>query len=800
MLLTVKGRARAELAGLAGRVLRPSERPHLDVWADRHRVIAEGTSERAGPWRTDAAPYLRGIMRAIGDRAIRTVTVIKASQLGVTECLFNTLGYAADCDPGPMMFVYPSGKLAGDLAAERIHPSIMACPRLVARLRARTEDGRAGARNLKAQKVTFDRMVVWLVGSNSQSELEARAVRYLLLDEIDSEEYGLRALDLARERTKAYTAHKIVQVSKPSLAGRGIDDQYARSDQRRYELPCPHPACGAFFEPAFAHLRWEGPGNTPAERAARRMEARPADVERHAWLKCPHCGQRIESHHKSDMLARGLWLRKGEWAAPDRTIHGEAAGGAGGGPSDHAGFRLSSLHSPWLPWGYVARRYVEGGGPTREWVNGDMGQPWSPIGDKADIEDLRAVARASAGRTGPAGGYRMCAHDGREGRTVPEDVCVLVGGIDLQRDRAYVEIRGFSERGLGSCLLYCDVVECPIEDPLAMHRLDELVSPLGSPLLRPRLVHADGLPIPVSAWAVDSGEGRRTREVYAWAMRHPHVYATKGASSGETGYAAMAGPFELKLLPVESRGLVEPGAMLRSGDRARVDRDTQHVRFLLINTGYYKDFVLSRIKQAIEAAKVSTRGAGDDQPDHSNTTPAAVAAMPAAPGAALGAALGAAAMRWPIDTADEYFRQLTAEHLVRVLIKSGINAGRHKLAWQMRPGRSDNHFLDTCVMTHALADAIKVRGVTRERFLASRKFIASAKVGGVAQGGVAGGASGGPAAPQAAPSSEGRERGAAAERAGGVSAGGASAGGAGPRVITRAIGGSSGLAAGEWSV
>jgi len=63
--------------------------PELTVsdWADRYRRLSSEASAEPGAWRTDRAPYQRGIMDAISDPLIREVWVMKSAQVGWTELL-----------------------------------------------------------------------------------------------------------------------------------------------------------------------------------------------------------------------------------------------------------------------------------------------------------------------------------------------------------------------------------------------------------------------------------------------------------------------------------------------------------------------------------------------------------------------------------------------------------------------------------------------------------------------------------------------------------------------------------------
>jgi len=126
---------------------------------------------------------------------------------------------------------------------------------------------------------------------------------------------------------------------------------------------------------------------------------------------------------------------------------------------------------------------------------------------------------------------------------------------------------------------------------------------------------------------------------------------------------------------------------------------------LLINTHYWKDAVLARLS--------GERDERSERPDEyaestrePSTDPAVVKAtsvLPAVlPSAPVGQAPSASDVdRWifPRDMPGEYARQLTSEHLVRRMMQ-----GRPKYVWEMKPGMTDNHFLDCRIMNMAGAD------------------------------------------------------------------------------------------------
>jgi len=665
--------ARTLLQTVARAALTPRAAVTMDAWADEHRRIPERYGGRPGRWSTAYTPYLREIMRCLSDPGYDEVTLMKGSQIGGTEVITNALLYWVDVDPGPMMCVYPNADLARAFNTERLVPSIIASPRSRAHLRDSAHD-------VKGQQINFDRCSLFLVGSNSQAHLEMRSIRYVCLDETDNEEFGPEAAERARQRTKFFHGRsKIIDLSKPSYEHQGVHARYLAGDQRRYVVPCPF--CRRYQPLVWGQVRWEGG-----------RSADPDEVEHTAWYECERCRGRIENARKAWMLAMGRWVARGQVVEDDGSVVGTPAR-----QGRHASFQISTLYSPVAPFGYVAKVFLKNGAvATKEWANGELGEPWAPATQKVDAGEAREACTPVR-----LGGYRLVrplsagvltAEARRADRPrLPEGVLALVGAIDLQRDRAYALVRGFGERGMDSWLVWYGVLPCSSEQAggRGLAALDRLVD--GTLLF----AHpADGgTPMGVQAWVVDSGEGRRTVETYQWVMRWPRVFAGKGEMDLPLGK-----PWEHKDLRYDP----EPDEGVRPSRSARAGAGGQVVRFLRINTTAWKDRFMAGLKRR-RAENQAAAGSGA----------APVAGGGAGGGGMGGGGGGGGALYLPEDADDEYLRQITSEHQVPGRATVG---GAHKRVWTLRPGARDNHYLDCETMVAALADSLGVRTMTRAHF------------------------------------------------------------------------------------
>src|SRR3990172_13390734 len=104
---TAKRRASRLLGELGRSILAPPPILTVSEWADRYRVLSRESSPEPGQWRTERAPYQRGIMDAFSEPLIEQVIVMSSAQIGKTEVLNNVLGFFIDYDPAPVLVLQP---------------------------------------------------------------------------------------------------------------------------------------------------------------------------------------------------------------------------------------------------------------------------------------------------------------------------------------------------------------------------------------------------------------------------------------------------------------------------------------------------------------------------------------------------------------------------------------------------------------------------------------------------------------------------------------------------------------------
>jgi phage terminase large subunit GpA-like protein len=458
----------------AARGLRPDTALTVSEWADTYRILSSRSSSEPNLWRTSRTPYLREIMDALSaESPWLRVVFLKASQVGGTECALNWLGYIVHRSPGPVLLVQPTVDMAKRLSKQRIDSMIEASPELKSRVRDKRSRDSSNTQLAKE----FPGGLMVLTGANSAVGLRSMPVRYLFMDEVDAYPLDVGGegdpVELAIARTRTYPQRKIYAASSPTLREQSrIERMYAESDQRVYEVPCPH--CGQQQPLVFEQLRWKK-GNP---RAAR--------------YHCRACGLAIPESAKTRMLAAGVWRATAE------------------GNGSTAGFRLSSLYSPagWFSWSEAAEMYDKAGDNPRDlqvFHNTVLGESYAQAGETPD--ERRLYERRESYQIG----------------RVPKGAGVLTCGADVQRDRIECEVAAWGPRRESWSVDYRvfmgDTTQPKVWESVTALLDEEFPCEAGGALQIAKLAVDTGF-IPMS--------------VYRWVrqMQSPRVMAVHGVTSG----------------------------------------------------------------------------------------------------------------------------------------------------------------------------------------------------------------------------------------------------------------------------
>jgi phage terminase large subunit GpA-like protein len=260
-----------------------------------------------------------------------------------------------DTDPGPLMYVLPTIEVGESFCVDRIRPMLRDTPRL----RGLVSEPRAKDSSNTLRRMTFPGGFLVIAGANSAASLSARAIRVLLLDEIDR--YPLSAgaegdpIALAVARTTSFSNRKIVMVSTPSTKDVShIERELRHSTREHWYLSCP--ACGFMQVLSWDRIRFSD-----------------------CTHRCRECGAHNEKHR---------WLAsRGEWR-PHQT-HDKL-----GEPITTRGFYISGLFNPWCDWRTLVVEFVravranEAGdaSPLKAWRNLRMGELFEDLSEKVEVD------------------------------------------------------------------------------------------------------------------------------------------------------------------------------------------------------------------------------------------------------------------------------------------------------------------------------------------------------------------------------------------------------------------------------
>lgn len=347
----------AEYQKEAMRQLQPPENLTVSEWAEKYRMLDSKTSAMPGPWRNEKTPYLREIMDEFINYDTEEIIFCKPSQVGGTEAMQNMLGYVIQQDPSPTLIVYPTDTLAESISKNRLEPMIRASKPL-RKLYNENESSKL--------ELQFDGMYLSLNGANSPSALASKAIKYLFLDEVDkypgASKKEADPIRLARERTKTFTnQRKIYMTSTPTLQTGHIWQALQGADiEKHYFVPCPH--CGEYIELKFSNLRF--PSGDDLDNSER------ADM---AVYVCQECGCKITDQDRDNMI------RYGEWREVRRNTKA----------SKKVAFWINTLYSPFVRFSEIAKEFLDSkDNPDllQNFVNSWLAEPWEDTKLKTDAD------------------------------------------------------------------------------------------------------------------------------------------------------------------------------------------------------------------------------------------------------------------------------------------------------------------------------------------------------------------------------------------------------------------------------
>lgn len=445
----------------------------ISAWADEHRQVGSYSAD-PGQWVTAKTPYLREIMDVFREPGRTHVIFQKCSRIGGTEAGLNVVGYFIDHDPSPILIVQPTVDDAKDFSKEQLGPMLEE----TAPLRKRVHP--AGAKDAKntIQAKVFAGGGLYLVGANSPRGFRRRTARVVVLEEVDG--YPPSAgtegdqVKLAERRANTFQhRRKIYLNSTPTLKGLSrIEKEFAKSDQRRYFVPCPD--CGHEQHLIWKRIQWD--------------EGKPQT----AAYCCEGCGVLIPESAKFAMLTAGRWVATNP-----------------GHP--RAGFHINAIYSPWVRWAELAQEWIDAQGDAEKmqvFTNTALGETWEERGGGLDPDSMWANRREAY-------------------TAVPLGAGLLTAGIDVQHDRLEIIVRAWGQ-GEESWLVDRKIIPGDPTGDVVWELLDQY--------LLTEWPHASGKTLQVHTACIDCGDNYHAVLQYAGPRFSRRVFATKGASEPATPF------------------------------------------------------------------------------------------------------------------------------------------------------------------------------------------------------------------------------------------------------------------------
>jgi len=508
------------------RGMTPPPRLSVPDWADRYRFLAPEAGSTQGKWKTSKVEVARGLMLAVTEPGVHTITAMTCTQLLKTAFLENTFGRFAHLDPCPMLLLQPKDDAVEQFSKERIAPFIRVTP--VLRERVSTGTTRNSDETLKYK--AFPGGFLAMASAGSPDNLARRPIRILLCDEVDKYAVSREGdpIALAEERTATFGANWLsIRACSPTVEDESrIAKSYEASDRRRASVVCPHCEHRQFLD-FFKHVQWSKRENGTHDTKTARIHCESCGA---AWSE----GERLRAlqtvrwHQTRPFECCGrlqipldAYAADGDvgkvWDWWEDTQEGMYAVyrakcahcGTWAVDNKHAGFQAGKLYSPWSKDrpADIAEKWIAAKGDhdlEMAWWNTQMGLPHRPNASKVPVIESLLARRENWGTQ------------------APREVVAVTVGEDTQDYRVELEYVGWGVNEESWSLGY-EVIEGGIDDPHVQEALDKA-------LLR-TFKRIDGVELPVLATGMDSG-GHHTEHVYSFSKARlgRRVWALKGAS------------------------------------------------------------------------------------------------------------------------------------------------------------------------------------------------------------------------------------------------------------------------------
>lgn len=332
-------------------------------------------------------PYLVPIVDAFQDRDIEEVDFCKSAQIAGTEGMVSVIGYYADQEPCPIMFVLADEDTAVYMGTERIQPMFRDSSDL-SRLVIESQFN-------KGEMTLANGSYIVLGWASSVAKLASRPMRLVICDEVDKPGYYLNTREgssiyLAKQRLEAKFRGKFGLLGTPTTEEGNICKALKKCDVvYDWHVPCPY--CGTlqplrwslkhatgFSEGMYrgvdgvmrnlGQVTWEGGTEATDEQIAR------------AGYRCGECGKLWTTVQKNRAVGWGRMVARQEPKRKPKVV----------------GFHVNRLYSLLGKSGDIPRMVEEwirvklSGdlGELQGWINNALAEPWVIRGEQPKAKQL----------------------------------------------------------------------------------------------------------------------------------------------------------------------------------------------------------------------------------------------------------------------------------------------------------------------------------------------------------------------------------------------------------------------------
>ena len=459
-------------------LLKPPPDIKVWEWAEQKRVLSLEETSAPGPWENERTPYLVEIMDDMTNPDIHEIVFLAARQMGKSTLFLNYLGFLIDVSPRPVIVVQPTGDLAEKFSQMRVANMFRDTPCL----KQLVPDDKSRDSSNKILYKEGNGWFLILTGANSTAGIISMPIPVIYFDEIDQYPKDLSrqgdVISIAKKMQTNFPNWLSVYTSTPTIENASrIQDLLDKSQNKRYSHECP--SCGKWSQ---FGLRGE---ESPDEN--KRVWQTKLDFETLKMI-CPHC---LKAYTKEEWLAGG-----GKYIAqnPDSKI---------------AGYHVNVFDHPTRTWEDVRDEFIEANDAAKRgdysllitFVNSCLAETWQERGEVIEshaFENRREVYNAQ----------------------LPDGVCVLTMGLDVQDNRFAYEVIGWGVGYESWGIEYGEIFgDTRLPDP--WNRIDDLLTRTWS--------YGNGKRIRISRVAVDTG-GHSTTQAYNYcrARQSRGVYPIKG--------------------------------------------------------------------------------------------------------------------------------------------------------------------------------------------------------------------------------------------------------------------------------